>query len=430
MTVLSEDRSITYNGNGSVVAFDFDFPFFLTSEIVVTLITVADSSEVLLVLTTDYTVTTTGNTFRDGATITTVATYSSAFQIRIERVMDVTQLIDYTKYDAFPALFHEDALDRLTMIAQQFRDLSIALPVPTTVTTGDILYYNGTSWDVLTSGVLGLFLQAQGVGVAPIWSSAGSGNGDMLAAQYDPAGITEQLVGLIAAQTLTNKTLVIAAPTADTHAINKTYSDDPWKAVFASRYTATPSSTSVLLMSDTSDFFVGCGAEYTISGTAYRGYVTALTADTSITLAGAPMGGDVTALRSGPNQVFMLSVNCQPNFNAAAETDVLRDIANNPFLWELDDSYLVAMRITQGGVDGTTQSKINAQINGSVVFTEDTSAGPQLSTAWAWVLASAIAVDTATYKIEYGEELEIQTDQGGAGDSVEFVGQLIFVKEN
>lgn len=36
---------------------------------------------------------------------------------------------------------------------------------------------------------------------------AGGGSGDMLAATYDPAGIAEQVVGLTATQTLTNKTL-------------------------------------------------------------------------------------------------------------------------------------------------------------------------------------------------------------------------------
>ena len=45
------------------------------------------------------------------------------------------------------------------------------------------------------------------------------GSGDMLVADYDPAGIVEQLVGLIATQTLTNKTLtspVINSPTGIT----------------------------------------------------------------------------------------------------------------------------------------------------------------------------------------------------------------------
>lgn len=47
--------------------------------------------------------------------------------------------------------------------------------------------------------------------------SGGGGSGDMAAATYDPAGIEEQLVGLTATQTLTNKTLT--APTLTTPAL-------------------------------------------------------------------------------------------------------------------------------------------------------------------------------------------------------------------
>jgi len=51
--------------------------------------------------------------------------------------------------------------------------------------SGQVLSYNGTTWV----------------------NSAASGLGDMLASTYDPATIAEQLVGLTATQTLTNKTL-------------------------------------------------------------------------------------------------------------------------------------------------------------------------------------------------------------------------------
>ena len=52
-----------------------------------------------------------------------------------------------------------------------------------------------------SSGSAGLFLNEAGNYITP------AGGGDMTAAQYDPAGITEQLVGLDATQSLTNKTV-------------------------------------------------------------------------------------------------------------------------------------------------------------------------------------------------------------------------------
>jgi hypothetical protein len=60
---------------------------------------------------------------------------------------------------------------------------------------------------VLSTGEAGgtKFLREDGDGTSS-WQTPGGG-GDMLVATYDPASITEQLVGLIATQTLTGKTL-------------------------------------------------------------------------------------------------------------------------------------------------------------------------------------------------------------------------------
>lgn len=74
--------------------------------------------------------------------------------------------------------------------------------------TGDIYYRN--SGGVLTRlgvGTNGHVLTLSGG--LPTWAAGGGGggSGDMLAATYDPANIAEQLVGLTATQTLSNKTL-------------------------------------------------------------------------------------------------------------------------------------------------------------------------------------------------------------------------------
>ena len=179
MTVQSETREITYNCNGSVDEFAFSYPFFLSSDLVVTLITVATEAETVLTETTHYSIATTGNTYRDGGEVTTVATYSSDYQIRIERVVGYKQETEYNKFDAFPAQFHEDALDRLTMMIQQIRDLTVSIPISTAVNQGDVIYYNGTNWIVLPAGVSGLALITGGMGANPAWGSL-TGNGDVV----------------------------------------------------------------------------------------------------------------------------------------------------------------------------------------------------------------------------------------------------------
>lgn len=75
-----------------------------------------------------------------------------------------------------------------------------------TFAQGDILYYNGTNLVKLTAGVNGQFLKTQGAAANPTWDTI-AGGGDMLASTYDPGSVSEQLVGLTASQTLTNKTL-------------------------------------------------------------------------------------------------------------------------------------------------------------------------------------------------------------------------------
>lgn len=84
-----------------------------------------------------------------------------------------------------------------------------------TFAQGDILYFDGVNLVNLAPGISGQVLQTQGAGADPLWAASG-GAGDMTVAVYDPAAITEQLVGLTAIQTLINKTLTspaIATPT-------------------------------------------------------------------------------------------------------------------------------------------------------------------------------------------------------------------------
>jgi len=125
MTVPSTTRIATYNCDNALTAFAFTYPFFASGDLVVTLITVADGTELVLVEGAGagkYEVSTTENSYRDGGTVTVGTTYSNLYQIQIERVVDITQDTEYDKYDAFPALTTEDALDRLTMIDQQLED--------------------------------------------------------------------------------------------------------------------------------------------------------------------------------------------------------------------------------------------------------------------------------------------------------------------
>jgi len=76
---------------------------------------------------------------------------------------------------------------------------------------GSVPYQSAADTTVLlANGTAGQVLTSNGTTLAPSWTTV-SGTGDMTAAVYDPAGIAEQLVGLAATQTLSNKTFVAPA---------------------------------------------------------------------------------------------------------------------------------------------------------------------------------------------------------------------------
>lgn len=116
MTVSSTQAYVEYSGDGSTTSFTIPFYFLLNSDISVDL---ADASDnvTTLVNGTDFTVTGEGESSGGTAVMTTA--YSSAYQLIIYRDPPITQETSYSENGKFPAKSHEDALDKLTMIAQE-----------------------------------------------------------------------------------------------------------------------------------------------------------------------------------------------------------------------------------------------------------------------------------------------------------------------
>jgi len=121
MTVSSETNRVSYTGAGTTGPFTVPYYFLENDDLKVVRTTIADGTEVVFVLTTDYTVSGAGNPA--GGSITLVASLSSAYQISISRDPDALQSTDYTPNDKFPADSHERALDKLTMLVQRAKSL-------------------------------------------------------------------------------------------------------------------------------------------------------------------------------------------------------------------------------------------------------------------------------------------------------------------
>lgn len=128
MSVSTATSTVSYTGNNSTVtAYVVPFTFFDSSDLVVVKRLTATGVETTLTETTDYVV-----TGGDGAagSLVTVAAIPNTYTVVIYREIPVTQPLSYIEADDFPAASHEEALDRLTYIAQQnARRLALAFRV-------------------------------------------------------------------------------------------------------------------------------------------------------------------------------------------------------------------------------------------------------------------------------------------------------------
>lgn len=137
MTVSTTTARVSYAGNGSTTAFNVGFYFLADSHLKV-ILRAADGTETVKTLTTDYTVSGAGNP--SGGSITMLTAPATGQTLVILRNAPQTQDVDYQPNDPFPATTHEQALDKLTMIAQQLqndvnRSLKIAETDSTNLTT-------------------------------------------------------------------------------------------------------------------------------------------------------------------------------------------------------------------------------------------------------------------------------------------------------
>lgn len=124
MSVQFENSSIQYDGNNSASnGYPVPFPFFLDSELGISVTDAGTGTETKLLLDTGYTVTGAGNT--TGGCVFTTFPVPAASKVTISRGILATQPLQYRRKDAsgatypFPAAAHEQGLDRLTFLTQQ-----------------------------------------------------------------------------------------------------------------------------------------------------------------------------------------------------------------------------------------------------------------------------------------------------------------------
>lgn len=168
MTVeTSTARSGPYAGAGLTGPFPVVFRFLDNSHLSV-IQTSAAGVETELVLGVDFTAT--GAGAATGSVTTTIAV-PFGDTLTVLRDVPLTQLTDYVQSDSFPAQSHEDALDKLTMIAQQQGALLIGvLRVPESSTSLPLLPPISSR----ALHLLGFDASGNPIAVAPVDGSAAS----------------------------------------------------------------------------------------------------------------------------------------------------------------------------------------------------------------------------------------------------------------
>lgn len=202
MTVQDSDIRRDFTGNGSTTEFDYNGTVYNTSHFDVILVD-EDGVESSQVLNTDFTATIESDFSGGAVTMNTAPAVGERLVIFVN--VPSTQLDDLQNYDGTPADVFERAMDYAALRdARQDEANNRTVKLSEGSTQSDIKIENLTANRVLT-------VSADGTKIIMGETASGAGaDGDMEASTYDPAGLEEQLVGLIAEQELSNKTLEAA----------------------------------------------------------------------------------------------------------------------------------------------------------------------------------------------------------------------------
>lgn len=198
-----------------------------------------------------------------------------------------------------------------------------------------------------------------------------------------------------------------------------------WAQVPAASFTATPASTSTITMlADlTGSIKVGMTLKYVIGGVTKIGIVNAIAAGL-LTVNGAPLSGDVTALYYGGGTVRQIVVIIPGSYEDASSTGLIAADLKSSLIWDLPLSYLVKYKTHSNTVDTGTKGQASVRINATEVCT--TAGGLTLTAAQTWY-SSVVDIDVAAYDINPGEAIEVTSVKNGNGDAADLTVEMLFV---
>jgi hypothetical protein len=118
-TVTSSTRTVTHEPETPTTVFAITYKFLASDWIKVTKINEATQAETTLVQGSEYSVSL--PTLNTNGSITTTSSIGAGFKVRIERIVPFTQTTSFRTQSSYSPILHENAFDKLTMIAQDLR---------------------------------------------------------------------------------------------------------------------------------------------------------------------------------------------------------------------------------------------------------------------------------------------------------------------
>ena len=197
-----------------------------------------------------------------------------------------------------------------------------------------------------------------------------------------------------------------------------------WKQTTGT-FTATPASTSTITMTTdmTASIKAGMSLKYVIAAVTYYGRVAAIAANL-LTVNGAPLGANVTALYYGGGIISQLAYDASVNVDGSANTTVLLTGTVFTIRWKKPTSYLVGYEAYQTTHDSGTHGKVTVKINGTEV---NTSAGGLVIAANATWYSTVVDIDVAAYDVNNGEDVTFVVTQGSTVNGAGLRMNVIFV---
>ena len=199
-----------------------------------------------------------------------------------------------------------------------------------------------------------------------------------------------------------------------------------WAQVPTASFTAAPASTSTITMlADLSaSIKVGMSLKYVIGGVTYYGQVKAIAANL-LTVRGAPLGGNVTALYYGGGIVHQLHILIPGLYEDASNTALISTDLKSNLPWNFKIGYAVYFSVWSKTHDTGTHGQASVRINNVELCT---TAGGLTIAADATLYETVVDIATGAYDINPGELIEVTSIKAGNGDASDLTVELIIIE--